>query len=171
MDQQKIGVFLKELRQEKQITQEQLAEQMGVSRRTVSRWETGHNLPDLSVLVELADFYDVDLNEIFCGERRSEIMDAELKDTLLQAADYTEGIRKKIVKRMHFLFIGGCIAFLFYLTVLFLEPKHTSDLFDFVKGMSLGISFGMVVVGTIMTSKYADRIVQWKVKHNIISEK
>lgn len=98
-------------------------------------------------------------------------MDAELKDTLLQAADYTEGLRKKIVKRMHFLFIGGCIAFLFYLTVLFLEPEHTSDLFDFVKGMSLGISFGMLVVGTIMTSKYADRIVQWKVKHNIISEK
>lgn len=41
MDQQKIGGFLKELRQEKQMTQEQLAEQMGVSRRTVSRWETG----------------------------------------------------------------------------------------------------------------------------------
>lgn len=41
MDQQKIGGFLKELRQEKKMTQEQLAEQMGVSRRTVSRWETG----------------------------------------------------------------------------------------------------------------------------------
>ena len=41
MDQQKIGGFLKELRQEKKVTQEQLAEQMGVSRRTVSRWETG----------------------------------------------------------------------------------------------------------------------------------
>ena len=70
MDQQKIGGFLKELRQEKKMTQEQLAEQMGVSRRTVSRWETGNNLPDLSVIVELADFYDVDLNEIFRGERR-----------------------------------------------------------------------------------------------------
>ena len=170
MDQQKIGIFLKELRREKQLTQEQLAEKLCVSRRTVSRWETGNNLPDLSVLVELADFYDVDLNEIFCGDRRSETMDAELKETLMQAAEYTEGIRKKIVKRMHLLFIGGCIAFLFYLTVLFLEPEQTSELLDFVKGMSLGISFGMVVVGTIMTSKYADRIVEWKVKHKIISE-
>lgn len=44
MDQQKIGGFLKELRLEKQMTQEQLAEQMGVSRRTVSRWETGGSL-------------------------------------------------------------------------------------------------------------------------------
>lgn len=41
MDQQKIGRFLKDLRLEKQMTQEQLAEQIGVSRRTVSRWETG----------------------------------------------------------------------------------------------------------------------------------
>ena len=170
MNQQKIGGFLKELRQEKQITQEQLAEQMGVSRRTVSRWETGNNLPDLSVLVELADYYNVDLNEIFRGERRSETMDTELKDTLMQAAEYTEGIKKKIVRRMHILFICGCIAFVFYLTVLFLEPEQTSDVFDFIKGMSLGISFGMVVVGTIMTSKYADRIVEWKVKHRIISE-
>ena len=170
MDQQKIGGFLKELRQEKKMTQEQLAEQMGVSRRTVSRWETGSNLPDLSVLVELADFYDVDLNEIFRGERRSETVDTELKDTLLQAAEYSENIKKIIVKRMHLLFIGGCIAFIFYLAVLFLEPEQTSDLFDFIRGMSLGISFGMVVVGTIMTSKYADRIVEWKVKHKIISE-
>lgn len=170
MNQQKIGGFLKELRQEKQITQEQLAEQMGVSRRTVSRWETGNNLPDLSVLVELSDYYNVDLNEIFRGERRSEIMDTELKDTLMQAAEYTEGIKKKIVRRMHLLFICGCIAFVFYLTVLFLEPEQTSDVFDFIKGMSLGISFGMVVVGTIMTSKYADRIVEWKVRQKIISE-
>ena len=97
-------------------------------------------------------------------------MDTKLKDTLLQAAEYSEGIRKKIIKRMHWLFICGCIAFVFYLTVLFLGPEQTSDLFDFLKGMSLGISFGMVVVGTIMTSKYADKIVEWKVKHKIISE-
>ena len=66
---------------------------------------------------------------------------------------------------MHSLFICGCITFVFYLTVLFLEPEQTSDLFDFIEGMSLGISFGMVVVGIIMTSKYADRIVEWKVKN------
>ena len=170
MDQQKIGGFLKELRLEKQMTQEQLAEQMGVSRRTVSRWETGNNLPDLSVIVELADFHDVDLNEIFRGERRKETMDTELKDTMLQAAAYSEDIRKKIIKRMHLLFICGCISFVFYLTVLFLEPEQTSELFDCIKGMSLGMSFGMVMVGTIMTSKYANRIVEWKVKHKIISE-
>ena len=49
MDQSKVGRFIKELRKEKNLTQEQLAEQFNVSRRTVSRWETGNNLPDLDV--------------------------------------------------------------------------------------------------------------------------
>ena len=50
MDQQKIGEFLKTLRKDKKLTQEELADKMNVSRRTVSRWETGSNLPDLSIL-------------------------------------------------------------------------------------------------------------------------
>ena len=82
MDQQKIGEFLKTLRKEKDLTQEELADKMNVSRRTVSRWETGNNLPDLSILVELADLYDVDLREIFDGERKSETMDKDLKETI-----------------------------------------------------------------------------------------
>ena len=52
MDQQKIGRFLKELRKEKGITQEQLAEQFSVSNRTISRWENGNNMPDLDILRE-----------------------------------------------------------------------------------------------------------------------
>lgn len=169
MEQKKIGAFLKGLRQEKQITQEQLAQQMNVSRRTVSRWETGNNLPDLSVLVELADFYGVDLREIFDGERSDKGVDTELKNTMLQAAAYTDSVKETIIRRIHRLFIVGCIAFLFYLAALFFGPEEATPLFDFIKGMTLGISFGMVVVGTIMTSKYAGRIVQWKVDHKILS--
>ena len=55
MDTKKIGAFLKQCRKENNLTQEQLAEKFGVSARTVSRWETGSNMPDLSILVELAD--------------------------------------------------------------------------------------------------------------------
>ena len=55
MDQKKIGGFLKELRNEKNVTQEQLAEVLNVSGRTVSRWETGNNMPDISILVDIAD--------------------------------------------------------------------------------------------------------------------
>ena len=82
MDQKKIGRFLKELRKEKNITQEQLAEKIKVSGRTVSRWETGSNMPDISLLAELADFYDVSIPEIIDGERKSENMNEEIKETV-----------------------------------------------------------------------------------------
>ena len=54
MEQKKIGTFLKKLRKEKNITQEELAEKLNVSNRTVSRWETGSNMPDISLLVQLS---------------------------------------------------------------------------------------------------------------------
>ena len=72
MNPKEIGAFLKQLRNEKEITQERLAEILGVSGRTVSRWETGTNLPDLSILVEISEFYDVEIKEILNGERKSE---------------------------------------------------------------------------------------------------
>ena len=49
MDQIKIGSFIKELRKEQNLTQEELAEKFNVARRTVSRWETGSNMPDLEI--------------------------------------------------------------------------------------------------------------------------
>ena len=53
MDQIKIGNFIRELRKEKGFTQEQLAEHFNVARRTVSRWETGSNMPDLDILIKM----------------------------------------------------------------------------------------------------------------------
>ena len=87
MDQKKIGLFLKELRKEKGITQEAFAEMLNISGRTVSRWETGNNLPDISLLVSIADFYEVDVREIIEGERKSE-MNEEIKDVANKMADY-----------------------------------------------------------------------------------
>ena len=79
VDQVKIGNFLKKLRKEKGITQEQLAEILNVSGRTVSRWETGNNMPDISILVDIADYYDISIPEIISGERKSEMMNEEEK--------------------------------------------------------------------------------------------
>lgn len=90
MNPKEIGAFLKKLRNEKRITQEQLAEILGVSGRTVSRWETGNNLPDLSILVQISEYYDVEIKEILNGERKSEDMDKESKETLLKVADYNK---------------------------------------------------------------------------------
>lgn len=90
MDQKKTGQFLKTLRKEKSITQETLAEALNVSSRTVSRWETGSNMPDISLLVELSEFYQVSIPEIIDGERKSEKMDQETKDTAVKMAEYSK---------------------------------------------------------------------------------
>lgn len=86
MDQNKVGNFIKELRKEKNLTQEQLAEHFSVARRTVSRWENSNNLPDLDILIEMSDLFGVDLREILDGERKSEKMDAEMKETVMKVA-------------------------------------------------------------------------------------
>lgn len=95
MDQIKIGAFLKELRMEKGLTQAKLAEQLNTTNRSVSRWETGSTLPDISILIELADFYEVDIKEIIDGERKSENMTENLKETLVTVADYSKRTNNK----------------------------------------------------------------------------
>ena len=90
MDQKKVGLFLKTLRKEKNITQEVLAETLNVSSRTVSRWETGSNMPDISLLVELSEFYQVSIPEIINGERKSEKMNQETKDIAIKMAEYSK---------------------------------------------------------------------------------
>lgn len=95
MDMKKIGCFLKTLRKEKGLTQEQLAEELGVSGRTVSRWETASNMPDLSILIQLAEFYNIEIGEILDGERKDKNMDKEFKETLRSVADYSAANKKK----------------------------------------------------------------------------
>ena len=97
MDTKKIGAFLKQCRKEKNLTQEQLAEKFEVSARTVSRWETGINMPDLSILVQLAEYYDVEMRELLDGERSS-TMNKEMKETLNKVADYEEWVKQKALK-------------------------------------------------------------------------
>lgn len=159
MDQAKIGCFIKELRKEKQLTQEQLAEQFNVSRRTVSRWETGSNLPDLDILIEMADYYDVELRELLDGERKSEKMNKELKETVLKVAEFSNEEKKKVTQRMHILFIGGFISAVIYMILLFTEHADNA-----LGGFCLGIMCGMMIVGVIITSKYADKIRAYKMK-------
>ena len=69
MDQLKIGFFLSTVRKEKGLTQEQLGERLGVSQKTVSRWETGRNMPDISMLPVICDALDINIAELMSGER------------------------------------------------------------------------------------------------------
>lgn len=120
IDQVKIGKFLKDLRKEKGKTQEEIAEMYGISSRSISRWENGNTLPDIGILVELADYYDVDVREIIDGERKSEKMDKDVKETLLKVADYANKQKKQAIFRAIILFTleticcGFTICFLIF---------------------------------------------------------
>ena len=109
MNQVKIGEFLRELRKEKGLTQEQLAEQFNISRRSVSRWEIGSNMPDVGLLIEIADFFDVDIREIIDGERKSENME---KETLKKVAEYADAEKAKLKKKISNIFKWMCIMLL-----------------------------------------------------------
>ena len=71
MDVKKIGSFLASLRREAGLTQEQLGEKIGVSNKTVSRWENGNYLPPVEMLQSLSVLYGITINEILSGERLS----------------------------------------------------------------------------------------------------
>ena len=69
MDQIKTGKFIATLRKEKELTQEQLGEKLGVTNKTISRWENGNYMPDIQMLSLLSKEFDVSINELISGER------------------------------------------------------------------------------------------------------
>ena len=96
MDTVKIGKFLKELRKEKGYTQETLGEKVGVTNKTVSRWETGTYMPPVECLILLSDIYDVSINEIVAGQRlsKAEFSDAA-EENLSEALQLSENAYKQ----------------------------------------------------------------------------
>ena len=121
MNQIKIGKFLKELRKEKGITQEQLAEILRISNRTISRWETGSNMPDISLLVEIADYFDVSILEIINGERNSEKMNEEIKEVAETLSDYANAEKEKMVREIRNYSIMGAFAIILYCILKYSE--------------------------------------------------
>lgn len=160
MDQAKIGSFIKELRKEKELTQEQLAEALNTSRRTVSRWETGYNMPDLDVLLELSDYFQVDLREIFEGERKQTNM-SELEETVMMAAEYTNDEKKRVAKGAFGFFVFGLIALVIHEALLFMELPETFWV-GFAKGATAGLPFCAMVIGILYTTGYLTKISEAK---------
>ena len=150
MDQIKVGAFLKDLRKEKGITQEQLAEKLGVSGRTISRWETGKNMPDISLLVEIAEFFDVSIPEIIKGERKSEYMKNETKEVAETMSDYAKAEKEQLIKSFRNMSIIGLIALLVYMV---LRETGVYDRNIFLQYM-YGISESLIYVTVLMFPLY-----------------
>ena len=163
MDQIKIGSFLQSLRKENGLTQEQLAERLGVSRRTVSRWETGTNLPDLDILVELSDLYTVSLRELLDGERKSEKMEKELEDTVLKVAEYSNEEKKRSTITVRVYFILGILCLLINGMMNLMELGDTFWI-GFIKGITFGMALGAMILGIIYTTGLMGKLYALKMR-------
>ena len=161
MDQIKIGAFIKELRKEKRLTQEQLAEKLNVSGRTVSRWETGTNMPDISLLTELAEFFDVSIPEIIDGERKSEQMNEELKETVIKVTDYTETNNARLLKRVRIIGITGVITILIAM-VMDAGGLAVSPFWESVKRDLYAWTLGTLIANILYTTGWLKRISEKK---------
>jgi len=115
-----IGKFIAELRKEQKLTQEQLGEKIGVTNKTISRWENGNYLPPADVLLAMSRFFDVSINEILSGKRLSaeeyiEAAEANLTQTLKSGSfslkEKIEFYKRKWLKEhiAIMVFVGICI--------------------------------------------------------------
>jgi transcriptional regulator with XRE-family HTH domain len=162
LDQKKIGALLKTLRTEKGLTQEQFAEIVMVSSRTVSRWENGNNMPDLDILIQISDYYEIDLRELLDGERKSEDMDKELEENVLKAADYANCQAERYNRRIQWLLLAEAVLWIIPQLISRSELAGNniiSAICDFTEGVALGI---LIACGIYITGQHGKRIRAFK---------
>lgn len=134
MDQVKIGRFLAQLRHEKNLTQEELGRRLGVTNKTISRWENADYMPDIETLQLISMEFSVSINELLCGERindedyrkkADENICAVIKGELFTVKEQRGFWKKKWLKE-HILEIILCSLFFIAVTILlyFLLSVH-----------------------------------------------
>ena len=111
MNQEKIGKFIAQCRKNKNITQEQLAEKLGVTNKSVSRWENGKNMPDYSILKELCNILDIDVNEFLSGEKiqKNEMQSYRIDNLDSILKEYYKMKKERNIFKLVAI-IGGCIV-------------------------------------------------------------
>ena len=115
MDLEKIGKFIAESRKAKNITQQELAEKLGVSDRTIGNWETGRNMPDVSLFKPLCSELDITLNDLLSGEKVQEKEEKEkFEENIVKTIDYSN----KKVKRIKIVYLSGGIIISLILSIL-----------------------------------------------------
>lgn len=149
MDQQQIGKFISKLRKEKNMTQEQLAEVLEVNAKSISRWENGKTMPDLSLLPILAKELNVEVSELLNGRKMTREELVELKDTIERLIEYSqkEVIDKSKIWQFN-LRIGWFILVLAILNnyLHFLGVIFTPNAEEFVQGVLYGIAIAYELI-------------------------
>ena len=97
MNQEKIGNFISECRKKKKLTQSELAERLGVTDKSVSNWENGRNMPDLSLFKPLCEELDISINDLISGERvTDDKYQQKLEENIINTIDY---YNKKLLEK------------------------------------------------------------------------
>lgn len=123
MNSDKTGEFIKYIRNEKGMTQKQLAEKLNCTDKAVSRWETGKGMPDVSYLLDLSDILEVSVNEILLGERIAKEEETKFSNEIL--VDTISQSNKKISKLNIFISVLFCVlqTAAFYLPIMTMSPS------------------------------------------------
>ena len=124
MNQEKIGKFISKKRKEMNLTQEDLAEKLGVSNRSISNWENGKCMPDLSLFMPLCDTLKITINELISGEELKSNLDEKLEENIINTINYSN---KKISNKNN-LVVATFIAFgvLLTLSAMSIFPSESS---------------------------------------------
>lgn len=98
MDQSKIGKFIAQVRKEQSFTQRQLADMLGISDKTVSKWETGNGLPEVSLMMPLCELLHINVNELLSGERLDDSnYKKKAEENMMDFVREREESKKKII--------------------------------------------------------------------------
>ena len=162
MDKEKIGKFLTELRKSKNMTQSDVSKLLYTSRENISKWERGINMPTPDTLLELSKIYDVSVNEILIGERKSDVNQEQIDNFSAVILKETNVKIKKIKKCLIVvlsILIFIIVLFLFY---YFLNTYNSIHVF-LVSGVNENVS---TVDGIAIFSKGKSYIKLGKVKLN-----
>lgn len=152
MEQKKIGSFIAELRKEKNLTQTELGERIGVTNKTISRWETGSYMPDLAMIQSLCQELGIGVNEFLSGERLDEqTFRVHAEDNMVCVLDREKKLKKEI--KFRDFFIGGGTGILASLIYAPDSPR---------KILFLVIALTMLCVGGSIRTKIDKNIISSK---------
>ena len=145
MDQIAIGKFILKKRKEQNFTQEQLAERLGVSNKTVSKWETGKCMPDYSIIESLCRELNITLAELFDGKEDENIIRTYDSQQILKMMKEAQGlINKKLM------LIGIVVSLFGIVFIIFSRLIGGTDIQEMISGFTFGISFPLMMLGIIL---------------------
>ena len=154
MDQLQIGAFIAKKRKEKNLSQAALADKIGVSNKTISKWETGKCMPDYSVIESLCKELEISVSELMDGE--------EVADKSIRAYDDTQILdlikRTQNLENQKNMMLGIIVFIIGVVIAMFSKNIGGTSVKDIISGLMLGAGFAEMLVGIFVTASSLPKI-------------